>query len=497
VTPADRAGERPGLAASMEDLIEEHSAEGEWDLCDGDFPRFAEVATRGMLDRLGQEFLPYSAFHHELAAIAESCRRAVILAPRSHLKSTIMSQLHPLYVAAYQPKGMVPGQFLIADTNKQAMENLDRIKMLVESNGFLRHLKPSRGAGGGGSSGWTSKKIVLTNGSVIQVSGFGSPIRGWHPHRIVMDDILGDTQRYTFQFIKKFIKRAITPMLRKDGSMLVVGTPQHQSDPLMELTTIKAYRYAHYRAVTDWEKHEVLWPAGWSFEALMQRRAEIGTTAFAQEYQCEPVDDASSMFPWTVLERSFAPNISLQDAATSTFPIYVGVDVARSGRIGADWWVAIAIELDEDGNRTVLSIERERGLSLPEQLERLRSLGKRFDPEAIVVEANAFASFISDEARRLTDLPIRPHTTGTEKAGLEGGVPGLVVLFENGKYRIPRKTDRDKAATDELLHELNHFGWEGATVKGRGANDDCVMALWLAELGMRKPRRRVTSFSLR
>ena len=471
--------------------LDEHRDEDTLVLCRGDFRRFATEATRGLLESTGVTFKPYSDFHYELVELAESHRRLAVLAPRDHLKSTILSQLHPLYHAAYQPRGFVPRQLLVADTGPQAKENLDYIKQFIECNEWLRHLKPE------GRTGWTRTSIQLTNGSIIRVKGFGSPVRGSHYDRVVGDDILGDTQRFSFDFIRRFIKRVITPMVKKGGDLHWVGTPQHFNDPLMELMENPAYHGVKYQAVLDWDRHVVLWPEGWDWDGLMSVREEIGTVAFSQEYQCEPVDDSSSLFPWSVLESSFAPNMSLQGAYDGEFPVYAGVDVAKSARIGADWWVAVVFAVDEDMNRTLLAIERERGLSLPEQVQRIDSLHRRYRPEAITVEANAFQSFVAEEVKRLTDAPVRPHVTHREKSDLKDGVPGMMVLFENGKYRIPRKTERDRAITDVLLRELNHMGWEGAKVKGKGAHDDCVMALWLAEQGMRRPRRSVRRFSLR
>lgn len=463
----------------------------EWMACRNNFPRFAVKVSRKLLGDLGEPMADFGSFHWGLVDDARQYKRLLVLMSRDHLKSTIFSQLHPLWEATYLPDGVVQRQQLISDTKDQAKGNLEYMKMMMEAVPWLNYLRPDY------PDIWTKTRVKLSNGSDISVSGFGSPIRGGHKHRIVLDDILGDQQRFTFEFIDRFIKRAITPMILPGGAMTVVGTPQHHLDPLMKMIENPAYETRIYPAVLDWDAHEVLWPERWPWKLLMERRKEMGVAAFAQEYQCEPVDDTSSLFPWELIQRSFCPQLNCVGRAGGKFPVYVGVDIAKSGRVGADWWVAVIIEVDQMMNRTILDIERARGLTLPKQLSKLESIDERYGPVVICAEANALQSFVTDEAIRQTDIPIRPHTTGKDKAKIEEGVPSLVVHFENGKYRLPRGNAESIKKTDVLTYELNHFGWEGTTVKGKGAHDDTVMALWLAELAIRGKRRRLRRFSLR
>ena len=58
------------------------------------------------------------------------------------------------------------------------------------------------------------------------------------------------------------------------------------------------------------------------------------------------------------------------------------------------------------------------------------------------------------------------------------GVPSLSVLFENGKYRLPRGDKQSAELTDILTNELIGLGIE--------SHDDTVMALWIAECGIRR-----------
>lgn len=475
----------------MRAFVKEHGDEVEHRLCEFDFPRFANTVGRLLIESLGETFCPYNDFHWEMAKLTD-LDRAVVLAPRDHNKSTILSQLYPLWLATYQPGGVKINSLLVSDTSKQAKRNLEHIDMLIDAVPWLRFLKPKN------PELWSKTRVKMTNGSSIEVVGFGSPIRGAHFHLVILDDLIGDTQRFSFSFMDRFLKRAIIPMVKPGCKLFFVGTPQHELDPLMQAFNSGIYHAVQYKAVIDWDTCEVLWPERWPWDLLMQRREEMGSTAFAQEYQCEPVDDTSSMFPWDILEKCFAQQMQLRRAAPEKplWPVYAGVDVARSGKVGADFFVIIVAEVDDGGNRNLLEIVREKGLGLTAQIKRLRDVYTRQGFQVAMIEKSGLDS-LSEIASEYTDMPIKSHTTGREKKAFDEGVPSLVVMFENEKYRIPRQRESDRITTDILINELRHFGWEGGTVKGKGSKDDCVMALWMLELAIRSSPRRVRTFGLR
>ena len=69
----------------------------------------------------------------------------------------------------------------------------------------------------------------------------------------------------------------------------------------------------------------------------------------------------------------------------------------------------------------------------------------------------------------------------TIRNSLDRGVPSLQMLFENKKFVIPRKTERDRRITDVLINELKCFTWAEGKLQGLGAHDDTVMSLWIAD----------------
>ena len=71
-------------------------------------------------------------------------------------------------------------------------------------------------------------------------------------------------------------------------------------------------------------------------------------------------------------------------------------------------------------------------------------------------------------------------TYSASKSALDQGVPGLRILFENGKVRIPWAPEsRETVAL--WISELASFGWAAGKLQGVGAHDDTVMAFWMAD----------------
>jgi hypothetical protein len=144
--------------------------------------------------------------------------------------------------------------------------------------------------------------------------------------------------------------------------------------------------------------------------------------------------------------------------------------------------VGVSIALGPDGSRTIIDIYRERGLTPAQVLAVIRDRAQRFNPSLTTIENHLFQCLYEQELLRTTDLPVKGHTTGREKMDIFRGVPSLSVLFENGKYRLPRGDRRSVKITDVLTDELVGLGVE--------SHDDTVMALWIAECGIRQMKEK-------
>ena len=263
------------------------------------------------------------------------------------------------------------------------------------------------------------------------------------------------------------------------NGMVSHNTPFTTTDLYSQLQRNPIYAFARFPALS--EAGEPLWKNRYNKEALLSRRAEVGSTRFSREYLCSPVSAESTLFPEYMLQKCFDEEHTLGIPTDKQLTIYQGIDLAISANVAADWTVITTLGIDELGCRWILDIQRQRGLSMTDQLMLIEQTARRFKPSLIFIEDNGFQQVFRDSLITNTDLPIQGHTTTSKnKNSLEHGLPTLQVLFENRKIIIPRKTERDRAVTDMLVHELVNFTFEEGKVISVGEHDDMCMSLHIA-----------------
>jgi len=425
--------------------------------------------------------------HYEWNQLVKSYDRLCILAPRDHGKTFFFDFAYPLWKALTRPG---ESGFIFSATQDQAVRILSDIKAELESNPRLNHLVPDKGAG----NKWSSTQIHLTNGHRIYARGFGTRVRGAHPHWIVVDDGLNDESAYSEMVRKKQIEyfyTAISNMCVPGGQIIVVGTPFHQADLYADLSNNEEYFFRRYQALNG-KAEKPLWSARYSKQRLLKKRSEIGTIRFVREFQCEPIADDMSLFPLFLFKGAQVEQPTLKLGMPKKFwetlgvSIFMGVDFAMSSSVQADYTVVWAMGLDKFGNRWIVDIQREKGMPYQQQLSMINSMGKKYDPALVFLEANQMQRIFGDELIRTTDLPIKKFVTGVEKNSLDKGVPSLRVLLENGKVKIPRGDARSVEITDIWIEEMRAFTWNEGKLQSVGTHDDTVMAMWICDQAIRQ-----------
>jgi len=247
-----------------------------------------------------------------------------------------------------------------------------------------------------------------------------------------------------------------------------------------------------YKALGEGETP--LWPERWPLKRLLREKDEIGSLVFAQEYQNEPISEETTYFRREWIEKCYRYNKGMVPHYNGEMPVFTGWDLSvvadkeRAVAHDSDYTVGITIALGEDGTRHILDIYRERGLTPGQILSIIKAKAQNFNPAVITIENNLFQCLYEQQLISTTDLPIFGHTTGHEKMDVFEGVPSLSVLFENGKYTLPRGDERSARLMDVLTNELVGLGIE--------KHDDTVMALWIAECGIRKKKERESTLEI-
>jgi len=416
--------------------------------------------------------------HFQWDALIKNHDRLCVLAPRDHGKTFFFDLAVPLWRVACEPSGV---GMIFSATRDQASRILLDILMEVESNPRLQWLVPER------KVRWSGTAARFSNGHLIYARGYGTRVRGAHPGWINCDDVLNDESMYSEPVRRKqsdYFFTAITNMIRPDGQICVVGTPFHRADLYGELQENKAYVWRRYRALGA--DGRPLWPQRYDAQRLAQRRDEIGPLRFTREFQCDPIADDMSLFPAALFRGASVeqPTMSLGMPAKIYedlgMVLYMGVDIALSTSAQADYFVCWVMAVDNVGCRWIVEIVRERGIGFQEQLSWIMTLGRKYRPALIFIESNQMQRVWGDELIRRSDLPIKKFTTTAQnKHALDKGVPGLRVLLENAKFRIPRGDRRSVEMTDLWIDEMRSFTWANGKLASVAGHDDLVMGCWL------------------
>jgi hypothetical protein len=443
------------------------------------------------VDVLGVELGPHlMSWEH----LVQTTNRIAVNAARDHSKSTFFSYVYPIWRAWSEPGCEV---YIFSKTLDQAMEFLDiivygrnNLKGMLGTPA-LAHLVPEEKGNKSRTTKLSRKDVRFKNGSRIRAIGFGKAIRGAHPKYIVLDDPLNDDDMWSETVRKKnieYFKSAIVNMLTPDGQICCVGTPYHVSDLWGFLRTNPRYKFRKFPGIVKDRKtgeEKPLFPWRWTLQALRDKKDEIGSVTFAREIMCEPITDDLAIFPSYLFPPLFDKTLTLrptiQTIRQRKLSVFMGVDIARSASVGADYFVIFVIGIDPLGNHHIIDIERHKGLPFIRQQELIKMTGRRYMADLIHIEANNMQQVWSDEIIRTTDLPVRPfETTAQNKYPLDKGVPGLRILLENGKVIIPRGDEYSVRTTNTWIEEATQFGFIDGKLQGIGEHDDTVMAWWFA-----------------
>ena len=471
-------------------------------MCRAFLPTYATEVLRGPPEYGGAFLL--GPHHLEWGVAVNDHPRILALAARDHGKSHNWCFAYPLWMVDVRAPGRVG--YIFSATEKQACDHLNKIRQELLGGGEnggpnakLAHLLPLKKD--------SVNTIVFANGSEIRARSFGAKVRGGHPYWIVCDDVLNDEHIWSEGIRTKsvdYFLSAIEPMVIPGGQLVVVGTPFHSQDLYAHLEEGGVFALLKHPAIMA--DGRPLWPARYDQKALdLKRRILNSAIRWSREYLCRPMSDEASLFPGYLFD---APGVKLpyrlglpgsywQQRGFSTF---MGVDLALSASAGADHMVLFVLAVDwETKDRYVVDIIRRKGLGYQAQVDLIIQACGRYCCGLVFVEANQYQRVISDMVIRQSDVPVKAfYTTGrsrkaatTERRGIKGsyaanknaldqGIPGLRMLMENGKLKMPWDPET-REMVKVWIGEMQSFGYAEGKLQGVGSHDDTVLAFWMAD----------------
>ena len=444
-------------------------------------------------------------FHAELMADLERAdvRLLARVAPRGHAKSTCAALAYPLWCICTQRKRNI---LIITHESSLATQFVRDIRNELETNerildeygDLCRHepapapaRRSSRGKTRAGAAKsrrqsrtkWSESMFTTTTEITVQAKGSGASLRGvrvgpQRPDLIICDDIEKDEHVASAEGRRKlehWLRRVVMPALAPDGQLLVLGSLIHYDSLLANLRDRKRFPRWNYRVYRALEaepfgdgtfQRVALWPARWPVSRLDEERQRVGTLAFEQEYQANPIDDSIRVFHPEWLGRYDPRELNECDLIT-----LMAVDPA-TGASGGDYfalWVGSVQPRTGTIYTRTLTLER---IGIVQQVKRIVAAFRRWRPVKIGIETVAYQVALKQileehSRRRGLYMPIIAlKTTANKRARIEGIAP----FFENGLFRLPHRLD------PEIENQFLHF----PKARHDDAPDVCAMGIELA-----------------
>lgn len=441
-------------------------------------------------------------FHAELIATLEQADRRLVarVAPRGHAKSTCAALAYPLWCICEQRRRNI---VIVTYESSLATQFVRDIRIELETNEQIRAAygelcQPAAGRRGraskrGQRSGarqcaaarttWRDAQFTTTTGVSVQAKGTGGSMRGVRvgPHRpdlIICDDIEKDEHVESPEARRKlehWLRRVVMPALAPGGQLLVLGSIIHYDSLLANLRDRQRFPrwdYRVYRAIecervddADTYRRVPLWPARWPIERLDEERERIGTLAFEQEYQANPIDDAVRVFRPEWL-RPYDPAEVVEQRQV----MLMAVDPA-TGRSGGDFFALWVGSVDTGSGVIYTRLLRLERIGVVEQVKRIVAAFAKWRPVKIGIETTAYQvalKEILDEHSRRSGLymPVVAIQTITNK---RARIEGSAAFYENGLFRLP-------ALGSEAEQQFLHF----PKARHDDAPDVCAMGIEMA-----------------
>ncbi len=401
-------------------------------------------------------------------------RRWRIMAPRLHLKSTVLGRgyifwrffsdgkdVDALYFGFKKPLAEEHVTFLKEDIEKNPycrfwVDNNPTATSIVDATVSFREAGKDVVDMSVGEKAREEKKekgglTRKTWRAQCEAEGILAATRGRHPKIVMCDDILSDfanpIDSVEVVRINDIFGRSIKSLPTMDGVLGVVGTPQAPNDILHKLENDLTFWCAKFPAVQDYATENVLWPEMYSYKRLMTIKNSITEAAFLVEYQLHPRESIDQFLRTEAIVaclneglKRFVPVEGEKFDNPDKLNVWGGMDVGKQVHPShVSIFVEVPPEKGQDQGWLVQIYEEWLDhMNYNEQVELLNNLIRYFDP----------IRFYFDNTRsELEDRGLTKRATGFKfKKNVKGSMATLLEKRINNTFYHSTGEGEDPAA---------------------------------------------------
>lgn len=434
-------------------------------------------------------------FHKELCNFVQDDihRKKLILMPRGHLKSTLITIGYTVHQIINNPNIRI---LILNATWQMAVDFLTEIKRHLEGNEVIQRLYPEVYEAIMNREEWASDRITLkrtdTNikGPTVWATGIDSNLVGSHPDMIIFDDVQSRDNSTTREQIEKVILRYkdALDLLEPRGQFIVIGTRWNEGDLYSWLMDRdggirQSYdiliKQAYTGDIQTGENFEPLWPEKFDLKELQSRLREKGWYEFSAQYMNNPVPSEDADF-----KREWFGYYEVEEYRGKEMRTVMTIDPAISIEKDADFTAMAVVGIDQFANLFIKDLVRKR-MKPSELIDTIFRLDEMWKPQMIVLETIAYqkalAYALRDEmTKRRRFLPITE--VNQHEKSKDQRIRGLQPIYMNKKV-WHRKT-----------HPLTPYLEEELLTFPRGRHDDIIDALSMALDYLTPPRPKEKRF---
>jgi predicted phage terminase large subunit-like protein len=383
--------------------------------------------------------------------------------PRGIYKTTVASIGYPIWKIVHNPNISIQ---IDSETDGQSKGIYMTIKEEFECNELLRKMY-----GDHVSSRWnehtlySKQRTEYRRDPTLFHTGVESSINGVHPDITIMDDLHSEQNVQTVEARDKVEAhyRLVTPLVDKQGEIIVIMTRWHMDDLAGRILKNEADTFSMISVKSCYTEDGGLYaPKILSHSYLDKTRKKMGMYWFSANYMNDPKPDTDKNFKveWLRWYEDYPQTVDPMSGDMIKMPlsIYISCDASwadKTSNTGKDPTAIITAGFTDNGDCYVLDIFNKR-ISPTEVVEKIFELNERYRPEEICVEdigTQKGINLLLEQEMRTRNKSFILKRIKHQANSKNSRIASLTPYFENGKVWFPTEF----ATKEAFLEQYTSF----------------------------------------